>query len=147
MTPKNESEVDISRMPLSPRQREVWEMTHGLNGNTQPMRAKEISEKLGISTNSVYVNRRRVRKMLEDHGVDVAIQPRKIIRQQSGNRMDNVINSLKAELIGYEQEEAALLKRLGQIRKEKPEVEAALERLQIVLENAEADEKEEVLAA
>lgn len=134
----SEGKVDISQMPLSPRQREVWELSYGLGENKQPMRAKEISEKLGISTNSVYVHRRRVRKMLEDHGFlpSVERQPKRIIRQtNSENRMDNVVQSLQAELDGYNEEEKSLKQRLEQIEKEKPELEAALERLKVVQSN------------
>lgn len=142
MVSQKESEVDISTMPLGARQKQVWEMTHGLGEYKTPMRAREIADTLGISTNSVYVNRRRVRKILEDHGVlsgtPAKIQPRRIIRQTSENRMDSVIHTIEEQIQGYDDEERALTERLEQIRKEKPELEAALNRLRTVLDGQQA---------
>ncbi len=135
----DEAKVDTSSMPLSPRQRQVWEMSYGLGDYEKPLKAKDISEALNISTNSVYVHRRRVRKMLEDHGILPVGErsPKRIIRQPAENRMDNVVSNLQAELEGYNKEEQALKQRLETIEKEKPELEAALERLQRVLDSAE----------
>jgi DNA-binding CsgD family transcriptional regulator len=124
------STPDISGVPLTDRQRQVWEMTHGLGDYNQPMRASEIAKELGISTNAVYVTRRRVRQILEDQGLvrPGEKQPKRIIRQKSG--LEEAIDSLRDQLLGYDSEEESLKNRLELIEKTRPDLQEALERLE-----------------
>jgi DNA-binding CsgD family transcriptional regulator len=127
---------------LTPRQRQVWEMTHGLGEFDKPKSASEIAQALGITSNSVYVTRRRVKKLL---GLDEGefASPKRIIRHES-NGLTSAERSLQAQLDGYEREESELKDRLGQIKREKPEVEKALGLLRGLSEKAE---EREVVAA
>lgn len=128
---KDITQIDISDFPsITDKQRKVWEMTYGLNGY-QSMKAKEIARKLEMTPNSVYVHRRRVKKMLEDHGlIDKGeIKPKRIIYpQQQSNRLEYLIFSLEKELEEYEEEEKTIRARLDKIEKEKPEIESAINR-------------------
>lgn len=118
---------------MTTRQRQVWEMTHGLGEfEGKPMTAQEIATALGITTNSVYVTRRRVKKMLGLDDEPTRLMPKRIIRQESG--IQSAVRSLQTELDGYTEEEEALRARLEQIEREKPEVEAALNKLRAVTE-------------
>jgi prefoldin subunit 5 len=94
------------------------------------MRASEIAKELGISTNAVYVTRRRVRQILEDQGLvrPGEKQPKRIIRQKSG--LEEAIDSLRDQLLGYDSEEESLKNRLELIEKTRPDLQEALERLE-----------------
>lgn len=123
---------------LTARQRQVWEMTHGMGDYEGPMRADEIAKELGITPNAVYVTRRRVRAILEEKGLvePGTRQPKRIIRQRSG--LEEAIDSLETQLEGYETEVERLRTRLEQIERQKPELEEALGRLKAI---AEPDKK------
>lgn len=120
-----------SDVKLTERQRQVWEMTNGLgefDGN--PMRAQEIAEKLGITPNSVYVTRRRVKQALENQGHSTERSPLRYRKQKS--HLEQAVESLETELAGYDKEKADLEARIEQIERERPAVQAAIERLKAV---------------
>lgn len=121
---------------LTPRQRQVWEMSNALGEFDRKMNAGEISKVLGITTNSVYVTRRRVKKLL---GLDDGemIQPRRIIRQESG--LEVAKRQLEEQVVAYNEEEQNLRERLEQIERERPEIKAALERLEAVTKPVERE--------
>jgi hypothetical protein len=133
---------------LTNRQQEVWDLTFGLNGQPK-LGAEEISKKLGISTNSVYVTRRRVRAKIEESEALAPRAPKNIIRLGNGvldGGLDDVADTLRVRLDGYTREESELRKRLQQIEKERPEIEKMLARLE-KLTAAEDKEEEKVPAA
>lgn len=114
---------------LTDRQREIWEMTKGMGKwEGRPMKAPEIADTLGISANAVYVTRRRVKQIIEDASGGRA--PKRIIRQES--RIEMAIEALEAELTGSIEEEAALMARVEQLQRERPEVERVLKDLRSV---------------
>lgn len=127
---------------LTARQRQVWEMTHGLGDYATPMSAGEIAKALGITTNSVYVTRRRVKKLLGIADEPTGLMPKRVFRQESGLQVAQ--RQLQEQLDGYDQEEESLRGRLQQIEREKPEIAEALKRLRAVTEKTE--EREPVAA-
>lgn len=116
---------------LTDRQRQIWERSAGIGEfNGRPMTAVEIAKELGVTTNNVYVTKRRVRTIL---GMDSKQEPKRIIKQESN--LDSAVSSLQKELDGYEAEVERLNARLEQIEREKPVVEAALDRLRGVTQS------------
>jgi DNA-binding CsgD family transcriptional regulator len=131
--PTNQSNLD--RIHLTPRQREVWEMTHGIGAFDEPMNAKEIAAQLGITDNAVYVTRRRVRQILEQAGIESGGRtPKRIMSDsaQKASHLDQAIAELEAQYNAYDSEEAKLQARIEQISREKPEVKASLDRLRAI---------------
>lgn len=120
--------MDISQVRLTNRQKQVWEMTHGLGEYEQPMKAQEISKMLGISTNAVYVTRRRVKQLLEREGIETGeLRPKRIVRHASGK--EAAVLALRRQLEEFDREENALRERLEQIENERPEITIALRHL------------------
>lgn len=130
--------AEMNLSGLTDRQRQVWEMTHGLGDYDRPMSAAEIAKALGITTNSVYVTRRRVKKTLGLDEGEQRLMPRRIIRQENG--LEVAKRQLQEQIDGYTQEEEVLRKRLDQIEREKPEIQEALNRLVAVTEKSDGRE-------
>lgn len=137
---------DVTTIKLTDRQREVWEMSHGLGEFSAqgPMRAKEIAEALGISANAVYVTRRRVRQIL-DGEVGSGQAPKRIIR--NGNHLEHAITSLEEELAGYDGEIERINARLEEIERRKPEVEETLDKLRNLISPGAEIKDEELVPA
>jgi hypothetical protein len=112
-------------------------MTHGLGEFEKAMNAQAIASALGITTNSVYVTRRRVKALLGLDGEAGRLTPKRIIRQESG--LELAVRSLEEQLTGYDQEESDLKERLAQIEREKPEIEQALKGLRGLTEQPERE--------
>lgn len=127
---------------LTDRQREIWERLQGLGEfDGKPMKVTEVAKELGITTNNVYVTKRRVKTLL---GMENKHSPKRIVQQQSN--LESAVESLQKELSGYEEEKARLHERLEQIEHERPAVEAALERLRAVTTDAAENVAEPVAA-
>lgn len=138
--PALQVEPDISK--LTSRQSEIWQRTQGLGEwEGKPQKATEIARDLGVTTNNVYVTRRRVKTIL---GLDEQ-KPKRIIHQESN--LDAAISSLQAELDGLDEEKSQIESRLEQIQRERPGIEAALDRLFAVTDNTSKAPVAETVAA
>lgn len=121
---------------LTDRQRQIWERLEGIGEfEGRPQKPAQVAAELGVTTNNVYVTRRRVRSAL---GIEGMRTPKRIIRQESN--LDSAVHSLQSQLDGYEEETRHLQERLEQIERERPAIESALERLRDVTETGDVAE-------
>lgn len=131
---------------LTSRQRQIWEMSQGLGeweGN--PQDARQIADALGVTTNNVYVTRRRAKQILHGEETQHRREPKRILRTGAGG-LQTALAALQEQLDGYKDEEATLRARLDQIEREKPEVENTIKRLRKVM-NVDTTEEAEPVAS